>query len=60
MFDIDIDECLLNDTLCEQLCVNTDGSYSCACMEGYQLIEGTNQCQGKYRLYFTEFSYSRS
>ena len=42
----DIDECALNATLCEQLCINTDGSYTCACNEGHQLIEGTNQCQG--------------
>ena len=43
----DIDECILNNTLCEQVCVNTDGSYTCACMDGYQLIEGTDQCEGE-------------
>ena len=45
-FFADIDECLLKDTLCRQVCINTDGSYFCDCMDGYQLIEGTNQCQG--------------
>ena len=42
----DIDECGLNSTLCDQVCTNTDGSYMCTCIEGYQLIEGTNHCQG--------------
>jgi hypothetical protein len=46
----DIDECLLNNTLCQQVCVNTDGSYFCDCMEGYQLMEGTNQCQGVWKI----------
>ena len=32
---LDIDECL--DSLCEGLCVNTVGSYMCACAEGYAL-----------------------
>ena len=44
----DIDECSLNDTLCQQICVNTDGDYFCSCMDGYRLIEGTNQCEGEY------------
>lgn len=44
----DIDECQLDGTLCDQICENTDGSYDCACMDGYQLTEGGSQCQGKY------------
>lgn len=44
---IDIDECSLNSTLCDHVCINTDGSYMCECNEGYQLVSGTNQCQGK-------------
>lgn len=43
----DIDECVSATTnLCQQQCINTDGSYFCACYDGYQLIEGTNQCEG--------------
>ena len=42
----DIDECALNVTVCEQVCINSDGSFTCACNEGYQLIVGTNQCEG--------------
>ena len=43
----DIDECAQNATLCGQLCVNTDGSYFCSCEDGYELVEGTNQCRGE-------------
>ena len=43
----DIDECAQNSTICEQLCVNTDGGYFCSCDDGYELIEGTNQCIGE-------------
>ncbi|XP_059161297.1 uncharacterized protein LOC131944591 [Physella acuta] len=33
---VDIDEC--NDTLsCDQLCTNTEGSYTCGCQSGYRL-----------------------
>ena len=43
----DINECSHNETSnCDQLCINTDGSFVCACEEGYQLREGTNQCEG--------------
>ena len=44
--DADINECVQNTTICQQLCINTDGSYTCACINGYQLVEGINQCRG--------------
>jgi len=40
----DIDECQYNDT-CEQICVNTEGSYQCVCEEGYTLYRLT-RCAG--------------
>ncbi len=43
---VDIDECAQNNTICSQVCVNTRGDYVCSCFDGYQLIEGTNQCEG--------------
>ena len=49
----DIDECMVIINLCQQLCINTDGGYFCACNDGYQLIEGTNQCEGTFALYMT-------
>ena len=43
-----------NATLCDQICVNTDGSYFCSCIGGYVLEKGTNMCVGKLSalLYF--------
>ena len=43
----DINECIDNVTLCDHICVNTDGSYFCSCMDGYVLKKGTNMCIGK-------------
>ena len=44
---IDIDECA-NDTMnnCEQRCVNTQGSFLCACGTGYQLNNDGMTCSG--------------
>lgn len=41
----DIDECsTIND--CQQLCVNTVGSYSCNCDEGFSLSDDGHNCTG--------------
>ncbi|ERE90844.1 low-density lipoprotein receptor-related protein 4 [Cricetulus griseus] len=40
----DVDECSLAYDPCGQLCHNTPGSYSCGCIQGYQLYNGTD-CQ---------------
>jgi len=37
----DIDECELN--ICDQLCTNLLGSYSCSCHDGYNLV-GSTRC----------------
>lgn len=43
----DIDECSgVND--CEQVCVNTEGSYTCDCIEGFELDEDGRRCNGTY------------
>ncbi|XP_010788809.1 fibulin-5-like, partial [Notothenia coriiceps] len=41
----DIDECETNTHHCNptQVCINTEGGYTCSCIEGYWLIGG--QCQ---------------
>ena len=41
---IDIDECSTNSHECEQICVNTEGSYLCSCREGYSLNEDNTTC----------------
>nr|XP_045013910.1 prolow-density lipoprotein receptor-related protein 1-like isoform X1 [Jaculus jaculus] len=37
----DVDECSLPFSPCGQVCHNTPGSYSCDCVQGYQLYNGT-------------------
>ncbi|XP_060685182.1 collagen and calcium-binding EGF domain-containing protein 1 isoform X1 [Hemiscyllium ocellatum] len=42
---IDIDECFKsNGTVCSQICLNTPGSYKCACKEGFHLKEDGKTC----------------
>ena len=40
----DTNECLRNP--CSQLCTNTEGSYKCDCMGGFQLQENGRNCEG--------------
>ena len=44
---VDIDECSMNTTMCHDLaqCVNTNGSYTCKCMTGYE-GNGVDNCSG--------------
>ncbi|XP_039597449.1 fibulin-5 [Polypterus senegalus] len=41
---VDIDECVANSHQCNptQICINTEGGYTCSCTDGYWLVEG--QC----------------
>ena len=39
---LDVDECSMAYSPCDQLCHNTPGSYSCGCIQGYQLSNGTS------------------
>ena len=34
---LDIDECLTRNGGCEHNCTNTEGSFYCSCVDGYQL-----------------------
>ncbi|XP_065178550.1 low-density lipoprotein receptor-related protein 4-like isoform X2 [Sycon ciliatum] len=40
-FCYDIDECSSSLRPCNQRCVNTPGSYTCSCAQGYTLLNGT-------------------
>ena len=44
----DIDECSENLDRCAQYCINTNGSYSCACGSCYYLSTNGYSCSGKY------------
>ena len=41
----DINECTGVHS-CQQLCVNTEGSYTCNCMDGFTLAEDGRNCTG--------------
>lgn len=43
----DIDECSREDDGCDQLCINTFGSYKCMCKDGYYLHHDGKTCLGK-------------
>lgn len=43
----DVNECMINNGGCEQLCVNTRGSYYCDCHEGFIMDNATNKCLGE-------------
>ena len=42
----DIDECATNDGGCAQTCNNTDGSYTCSCLDGYSSTDNGITCIG--------------
>ena len=43
--DADINECEMEDGLCDQECVNSDGGFFCSCFNGYRMVGGV--CEGK-------------
>ena len=44
---IDIDECVLGISGCSQTCTNTNGSFICSCINGYNLSsENQKTCNG--------------
>ena len=44
---LDIPECSLGTDNCQQLCVETVGSYACACNSGYRLASDRRTCNGQ-------------
>lgn len=42
---LDINECLVANGGCEQVCVNTLGSYNCSCLSGF-VLENNVFCSG--------------
>ena len=45
----DINECDTANGFCDQICTNTEGSYTCGCNEGYRLGSDGMMCNGKLR-----------
>ena len=48
MYVLDDNECTLRTHDCDQLCSNTDGSYTCSCNNGFTLDEDGKTCHGQY------------
>ena len=44
---IDINECLENNGMCEDICINTEGSFYCQCSTGLALSADNRTCEGK-------------
>jgi len=44
IFHLDIDECEEGIDGCDHNCTNTDGSYYCTCMDGYELDSDNHTC----------------
>ena len=42
---LDVNECDIANAGCQQLCINSDGSYDCVCFEGYAFNENMT-CEG--------------
>ena len=42
---LDLDECAQDNSLCDQICENTYGSYECSCEPGY-ILSG-EVCEGE-------------
>lgn len=62
-FSVDVNECdpELNIGGCEDICVNTIGSYFCKCSDGQTLVNGT-LCNGiesptEFSVLFATFNY---
>ena len=45
-FHLDIDECTRGTSGCDHNCINTNGSYYCTCMDGYELESDNHTCTG--------------
>ena len=43
----DINECDQSNGGCSQRCINTHGSFTCACIQGYQLGSDAITCYSK-------------
>ena len=44
----DIDECAVTNGGCEYTCANTDGSFTCGCLDGFTLSDNELSCIGMF------------
>ena len=48
MLLLDDNECTNGKEECEEICINTPGSYQCNCTEGKELNADKKSCDSKY------------
>ena len=48
LYIADIDECLEEADSCRHICVNTNGSYTCQCLQGFRLERDGFSCIGNF------------
>lgn len=41
---LDVEECLDVSIICDQLCINSVGTYECSCEEGYRIESDGKTC----------------
>lgn len=51
LWTADINECEVNNGGCEEVCVNTLGSFQCKCREGQTLESNKRNCSSEFTLY---------
>ena len=56
-FNADIDECSEDTDNCNQICTNTEGSFTCGCDDGYLLDSDETTCNGTYWEIFSLFAF---
>ena len=47
-----MNECSVRNGGCQQICINTAGSYHCSCRNGYSLRADKKSCAGKINDFF--------
>ena len=60
LFHLDIDECTRGTSGCDHNCTNTDGSYYCTCMDGYELKSDNHTCIGDDYVYVYVHKYDQN
>ena len=56
----DIDECADGSAECEQICLNLEGSFRCACQNGFALNKDGRTCYGQYQSFSLYNTFSTS
>ncbi len=56
----DINECLLNTDNCEHSCMNAEGTYTCDCDDGFQLVSDGIHCSGQSNGLFDMHNYTNN